>query len=106
MISQWWSFTLVSIGVAGLILVYRYPRSLIGPAVGLAVQLLWIAYAIDTAQWSFLGSAFAYGLANIYGIRTRRQARDSVTVHAPIVMKASAEQHAKVSRVRLKGFPR
>jgi hypothetical protein len=71
-ISLWWSFSLTIIGVTGLVLVYRSP-SLVGPAIGLAVQLLWIAYAVATRQWWFLLSAFAYGGANIYGIAKRTE---------------------------------
>ena len=74
MISLWWSFTLTTIGVAGLFLVYGRPRSLAGPCIGLAVQALWIAYAIATSQWWFLLSAFTYGAANLYGLAKRRQA--------------------------------
>lgn len=73
MISLWWSFSLTAIGVTGLILVYR-SQSLVGPVIGLAVQLLWIAYAISTRQWWFLVSAFTYGGANIYGLSMRRKA--------------------------------
>lgn len=40
--------------------------------IGLAVQVVWIAYAIATKQWWFLLSAFTYGGANIYGIAKRR----------------------------------
>ncbi|MFE3052333.1 hypothetical protein [Nocardia sp. NPDC059239] len=72
MISLWWSFALTTIGVTGLILVYR-SQSLVGPCIGLAVQALWIAYAIATRQWWFLLSAFTYGGANIYGLIKRRQ---------------------------------
>lgn len=59
------------IGVTGLVLVYR-SQSLVGPAIGLGVQALWIAYAVYTQQWWFLLSAFTYGGANIYGINKRR----------------------------------
>lgn len=38
MISQWWSFALVTIGVTGLVLVYARPKSVVGPYVGIAVQ--------------------------------------------------------------------
>lgn len=71
MISLWWSFSLTIIGVTGLVLVYR-SQSLVGPAISLSVQALWIAYAIHTEQWWFLLSAFTYGGANIYGIAKRR----------------------------------
>ena len=72
MISLWWSFTLTVIGVTGLVLVYR-SQSIIGPLVSLTVQGLWIAYAITTSQWWFLVSAFAFSVANLYGITTRRK---------------------------------
>lgn len=72
MISLWWSFALTTIGVTGLVLVYR-SQSLVGPCIGLGVQALWIAYAIATKQWWFLLSAITYGAANIYGLGKRRQ---------------------------------
>ncbi|MGI5216224.1 hypothetical protein [Nocardia sp. CA-290969] len=72
MISLWWSFALTTIGVIGLVLVYR-SQSLIGPSIGLAVQALWIAYAIATRQWWFLLSAITYGAANVYGITKRME---------------------------------
>ncbi len=71
MISLWWSFALTAIGVTGLVLVYR-SQSLVGPIIGIAVQLVWIAYAVATRQWWFLLSAFAYAGANLYGIGKRR----------------------------------
>lgn len=74
MISLWWSFALTTIGVVGLALVYRYPRSVLGPAIGLSVQALWVAYSVSTGQWWFLLSALTYGAVNIYGIRARRRA--------------------------------
>lgn len=73
-VSPVWSYLLTGIGVVGLALVYARPRSLVGPGIGLAVQLLWVAYAIQTGQWGFLGSAAAYGAANVYGLRSRRRA--------------------------------
>lgn len=75
MTSLWWSFSLTAIGVGGLILVYR-SQSLVGPLIGVAVQLLWIAYAVSTRQWWFLVSAFAYGGTNLYGIAKRRREAD------------------------------
>lgn len=74
MISLWWSFVLTLIGVTGLVLVYARPNSLTGPTIGLAVQGLWLAYAVTTSQWWFLASAGAYGAANIYGLRQRQKA--------------------------------
>lgn len=73
-ISPVWSYLLTGIGVFGLALVYARPRSIAGPVIGLAVQALWIAYAVTTEQWGFLGSAVAFGAANVYGLRSRRAA--------------------------------
>jgi hypothetical protein len=78
MVSLWWSFTLTLIGVVGLFFVYRRPASLLGPAIGLAVQTLWFTYAITTQQWWFLLSAFTYGAVNIYGLQQRRKAANHV----------------------------
>lgn len=72
MISLWWSFALTMIGVTGLVLVYAWPKSKVGPIIGISVQLLWFAYAVSTRQWWFLLSAFTYGAANIYGLTKRR----------------------------------
>lgn len=74
--SLWWSFTLTVIGVTGLFFVYRRPRSLLGPFIGIAVQLIWIAYSVATEQWWFLLSAFTYGGVNIYGLLKRRGDRE------------------------------
>ncbi|MGW5147549.1 hypothetical protein [Rhodococcus koreensis] len=56
-------------------LVYRHPQSLIGPVIGIAVQALWITYAIATRQWGFLPMSLCYGGANVYGLRKRRNTR-------------------------------
>jgi len=70
-----WSFALAAIGIAGLWLAGR--RNAWGWAIGLAAQLLWIAYAIVTVQYGFILSALAYGF--VYGknfVAWRRQARE------------------------------
>lgn len=59
----WWSIALAAIGILGIYLAGRKNRW--GWAVGVFAQLLWIAYAIVTAQWGFIASALAYG--GIYG---------------------------------------
>ncbi len=56
----WWSVLLASIGVLGLYLAGRKHWS--GWAIGLAAQVLWVFYALATAQYGFLLSAFAYGV--------------------------------------------
>lgn len=75
MVTQWWSWCLGLIGVTGLVLVYRYPQRLIGPVIGIAVQVLWISYAIATRQWGFIPMSLSYGAANLYGLSKRRQGK-------------------------------
>jgi CHASE2 domain-containing sensor protein len=79
MVNQWWSWILGAVGVTGLVLVYRYPKRLIGPGIGIAIQALWITYAIVTRQWGFVPLALCYAGANVYGIRTRRPRRTPVS---------------------------
>lgn len=68
-----WSWILTAGGVFGLWLAGR--RNVWGWAVGLAMQMLWVAYAVATVQWGFIVSALAYG--TVYArnwIRWRREA--------------------------------
>lgn len=58
-----WSVVLAAVGIAGL-WVAGLGRKL-GWAMGLGAQILWIGYAIATAQWGFIVSALAYGF--VYG---------------------------------------
>ena len=70
-----WSWVLTAGGVFGLWLAGR--RNVWGWAVGLGMQVLWIAYAVATVQWGFIVSALAYGA--VYGrnwARWRRESRD------------------------------
>lgn len=62
MAEWWWSWLLAGIGITGLWLAGNH-RSL-GWRIGLAVQALWIAYAVVSAQWGFIASAVAYGFVN------------------------------------------
>lgn len=72
MIPVWWSIALAAIGIAGLWLAGKGLWQ--GWAVGIAAQLLWIAYAIATAQPGFIVSALAYGAVNTLNlVRWRRQ---------------------------------
>lgn len=61
-----WSWILAAIGVFGLWLTTK--RMWQGFAVGVAVQLLWIAYALTTSQYGFIASALAYGAVNSLGL--------------------------------------
>lgn len=62
---MWWSWLLAVIGVFGLYLTTR--KMAAGYAVGVAVQILWITYAIVTAQYGFIFSALAFGAVNALG---------------------------------------
>jgi len=63
MVPVWWSIALAATGILGIWLAGR--KNLWGWAIGVAAQLLWIAYAIVTQQWGFILSAVAY--AAVYG---------------------------------------
>lgn len=78
--SVWWSVALTVIGVTGLFLVTHKLRA--GFVVGLAVQVLWIVYAVVTGQWGFIGSALAYGAVNVLGWCRWSAARPQVTTGA------------------------
>lgn len=54
-----WSFILAAIGILGIYVAGKNNKW--GWAIGLAAQLLWIAYALVTKQYGFIISAFAYG---------------------------------------------
>ena len=62
---MWWSVVLAVIGVLGLYLTTR--KMAAGYAVGVGVQVLWITYAIVTAQYGFIFSALAFGAVNALG---------------------------------------
>lgn len=72
--SPYWSYLLTAVGVLGIWLAGRKSRT--GWAVGLSAQVLWIAYALATAQWGFIVSAAVYG--SVYArnwVRWTREAR-------------------------------
>ena len=58
-----WSIVLSVIGVLGIYLAGR--KSKWGWGLGLAAQVLWVLFALTTAQYGFLLSAVAYG--TVYG---------------------------------------
>jgi len=75
--SLWWSFTLTAFGAAGIFLTYRSYTAYLGPAIGISIQLVWVAYAIASQQWWFIMSALLYGGSHLYGIRKRRRERSA-----------------------------
>lgn len=58
-----WSWALALAGIAGLYLAGKKKKS--GWAVGVAIQVLWMTYAIVTHQYGFILSSCAY--AFMYG---------------------------------------
>lgn len=66
----------MAVGVTGLFLAGKKRK--VGWAIGIGVQLLWIAYAIVSKQWGFIISAIVYGAVNsINWRRWQREERES-----------------------------
>lgn len=59
----WWSWLLATLGVTGLW--FAGNKSIWGWAIGISVQILWLIYAISTAQYGFIFSALAFAGVNI-----------------------------------------
>lgn len=81
--SLWWSFVLTVFGAGGMLLAYRSYSSYVGPIMGIAIQSVWIAYGIASAQWWFIVGAFIYGGSHIYGVRKRIRERVGGTMQGP-----------------------
>ena len=58
-----WSFVLAAVGIAGIYLAGK--KSKWGWGLGLGAQILWLIFAIVTAQYGFILTAVAYGA--VYG---------------------------------------
>lgn len=58
-----WSFVLAAVGIAGIYLAGK--KSKWGWALGLAAQVLWLIFAVATAQYGFILTAVSYGA--VYG---------------------------------------
>lgn len=70
-----WSIALSIIGITGIFIAGR--KNMWGWFIGLSAQLLWIIFAIATAQYGFILSALAYGW--VYGnnwLKWRREKRE------------------------------
>lgn len=67
-----WSWLLAAGGITGLWLAGSGKP--IGWALGLAMQFLWAAFAVATAQYGFLVTAGAYGA--VYARNWRRSRRE------------------------------
>jgi hypothetical protein len=58
-VSPYWSYLLAAVGIFGLYLAGK--KIWWSWGVGIAAQVLWIAYAIATEQWGFIVAALGYG---------------------------------------------
>lgn len=72
-----WSYTLTAVGVLGIWLSGK--RNYWGWGIGLSAQLLWVAFALTTAQYGFLISAGAYGWVYAKNFRAWRKAAKEAT---------------------------
>lgn len=69
--SQYWSWLLSAVGITGVYLAGERRR--IGWAIGVGVQILWIAYACSTRQWGFIVAALGYGAMNLRNFRAWKE---------------------------------
>lgn len=96
---MWWSVVLAAVGVFGLYLTTR--KMAAGYAVGVGVQVLWITYAVVTAQYGFIFSALAFGAVNALGFykwKTEDNEVETIVMRStPITMPPGSEQTTKVA---------
>lgn len=94
---MWWSVVLAAVGVFGLYLTTR--KMAAGYAVGVGVQVLWITYAVVTAQYGFIFSALAFGAVNALGFYKWKtednEVETIVTRSTPIAMPPDSERTTK-----------
>lgn len=67
-----WSYALAAVGITGLWIAGS--RRKLGWAIGVAVQVPWLIFAITYELWGFVISALAYGF--VYGRNWWRWWRD------------------------------
>lgn len=67
-----WSYVLAAFGLTGLWLAGS--GKALGWIVGVATQVLWIAYALATRQYGFIVTAAAYAVVYARGARRSRSA--------------------------------
>ena len=94
---MWWSVVLAAVGVFGLYLTTR--KMAAGYAVGVGVQVLWITYAVVTAQYGFIFSALAFGAVNALGFyKWKTEDKDLETIvmqSTPTVMPPDSDRTTK-----------
>lgn len=62
-------WVLATVGVTGVALAGRERTRGYGWMIGMAVQILWITYALATKQYGFILSALAFGVVNTINFR-------------------------------------
>lgn len=60
--SVWWSVALTATSLVTSLLIGNKLK--IGWILGVAMQVLWLVYAVATRQWGFVASALAFGFMN------------------------------------------
>lgn len=88
-----WSVALAAVGILGIYLAGR--KNLWGWAIGCGAQVLWIVYAIVTAQYGFILSALAYAL--VYGrnwYRWRQEQNRPPFVPCDMTFDCPADKHS------------
>jgi nicotinamide riboside transporter PnuC len=84
-VSIWWSIALTAMSFTSQWLVVEKRRA--GFAVGVVQQVLWVAYAVATAQFAFIGSALLFAFLSVRGWRRwgmsaqRGEAEESTLIH-------------------------
>ena len=63
---EYWSWVLALVGMSGVYLTTQ--KKIAGFMVGMAVQILWIIYAVSTMQYGFIFSALGFGAVNTIGL--------------------------------------
>ena len=96
---MWWSVVLAVVGVFGLYLTTR--KMAAGYAVGVGVQVLWITYAVVTAQYGFIFSALAFGAVNALGFyKWKTESNDLETIvlrSTPITIPPDSEMAKRLN---------
>lgn len=74
-----WSFVLAAVGIAGIYLAGR--KSKWGWGLGLAAQVLWLVFALTTAQYGFILTAVAYGAVYAKNLWQWHREESTITTH-------------------------
>lgn len=71
-----WSWVLMAVGVTGLYFAGR--KKAFGWGIGIAAQVLWLAFALTTQQYGFVVSSLVYGWVYVKNfVAWRREEQES-----------------------------